>query len=1226
MVARASCPCALLPRPVLRERAGVRVRLPHLSEPLESRLLLATIYVDANPAIATHDGLSWDTAYADLQPVLTAAVSGTTIKVADGTYKPTTGTDRTVSFVLKNGVGLYGGYAGFGATDPDARDVAAYPTILSGDIGLVGDNSDNSYHVVVGSNTDATALIDGFTITGGNVNGSNSPTCYGGGMYNASGSPTISNCSFSGNTAGRTSGSSYGGAIYNSSSSPTLTNCTFIGNTAAERAGAIYNFSSSPTLTNCTFIGNTAGSFGGAIYNDSSSPTLTNCILWGNAAPHGSQIAQSGGTTTATYCDIQAGGFPGIGSLDTDPLFVRFPWTGPDGSFGTADDDYGDLRLRAGSPCLDAGSNAAIPAGVTTDLAGQARIQNGTVDLGAYEGSFTVPAPKTIYVDGNAPGAGSGTSWTDAFTTLGAALLAATDGDTIRVADGTYKPTTTNDRTFTFALRNAVSILGGYAGYGVPDPNARDSGTYPTILSGDIGSVNYNSDNSYHVLTTNVVSASAVLDAVTVSGGNANGSGSNQSYGGGLFAQYVSPTLTNCTFTGNNASGFGGAIYNGYSSPTLTNCTFSGNSVTYCGGAIYNDRSSPTLTNCTFTGNTTWNTRGPSDGGAIYNSSSSPALINCTFSANTVYSFGGAIFSVSSYPTLTNCAFSGNKAGYGGAMLDFASWPTLTNCIFNGNSAYYGGAIHDRSFSSLTLTNCTFSGNGAYGSGANGGAIYNDNSISPPTLANCTFSGNSATISGGAIYSSTSSPTLANCILWGNAAASGSQIYQASGTTTATYCDVQGGFPGTGNINTDPLFVGNPTPGPDGKWGTADDDYGDLRLQITSPCIDAGSNAGVPAGVTTDLAGNARIIDIPGIHDPGAIVDMGAYEHPLPTTATIAGPGGAFSARLSAGKSTLQVWAGPAVGSPMAQYSASYFESFVFDTGAGNDTLTLDASNGLPPALFRFLAGAGNDTLILTGTSATDSLNIQPGQVALGPAIISTTDTETVLLDAPAGSALNLNSLTLASPATLPAGKGLVLKLNALSLTGSGSLDLADNQMILNYTGPTPAQTVRQWVANGQTGSTPSIRATALVSTKTLAMIDNALVHMPAFAGQTLASPFSQILIRPAFRGDANLDGQVDDQDFLPILTNLGRPNAQWLLGDLDQDGDVDLDDYAQVMANVGAGALLAGNGGINPTLQAKPAPQPNVKAQAKSQASKIKQKPRRAKLAAALKKARILR
>jgi len=108
-----------------------------------------------------------------------------------------------------------------------------------------------------------------------------------------------------------------------------------------------------------------------------------------------------------------------------------------------------------------------------------------------------------------------------------------------------------------------------------------------------------------------------------------------------------------------------------------------------------------------------------------------------------------------------------------------------------------------------------------------------------------------------------------NCILWGN---NPDEIYVSSGATTLTFSDVQGGWPGLGNIDADPLFV--------------DPDNGDLRLSPGSPCIDAGDNTAVPEDIETDLDGNDRFLDDPQTPDTGngepPIVDMGAYEFQLP--------------------------------------------------------------------------------------------------------------------------------------------------------------------------------------------------------------------------------------------------------------------------------------------------------------------------------------------------------
>ncbi|MCJ7777537.1 MAG: hypothetical protein MUP16_04400, partial [Sedimentisphaerales bacterium] len=180
------------------------------------------IYVDAD-ANGLNNGSSWQDAYNHLQDALAGANSAEKpleIRVTQGIYKPDQGTgitagDRTAAFQLINGVTMKGGYAGFGEPDPSARDIALYQTILSGDIGTLSDKTDNCYHVFYhpeGLNLDATAILDGFTITGGN---GSSPYAWGGGMLNYNSSPRVENCSFSGNSA------EYGGGMFNDASNPT---------------------------------------------------------------------------------------------------------------------------------------------------------------------------------------------------------------------------------------------------------------------------------------------------------------------------------------------------------------------------------------------------------------------------------------------------------------------------------------------------------------------------------------------------------------------------------------------------------------------------------------------------------------------------------------------------------------------------------------------------------------------------------------------------------------------------------------------------------------------------------------------------------------------------------------------------------------------------------------------------------------------------------------------
>src|SRR5262249_21375154 len=154
---------------------------------------------------------------------LAHSVSGDEIHVADGTYKPTNGTDTSATFKLTSGAAILGGYAGFGAVDPDQRDISANPTILTGD--LAGNSTSLSTHVVDASGTSASTVLDGFTITRGNEAG----------VYNDGGALTIRNCAFS--------DSRVLGAVYNFDGAlPKISGCTFTHNQASGYGGAIDNW------------------------------------------------------------------------------------------------------------------------------------------------------------------------------------------------------------------------------------------------------------------------------------------------------------------------------------------------------------------------------------------------------------------------------------------------------------------------------------------------------------------------------------------------------------------------------------------------------------------------------------------------------------------------------------------------------------------------------------------------------------------------------------------------------------------------------------------------------------------------------------------------------------------------------------------------------------------------------------------------------------------------
>ena len=437
-----------------------------------------------------------------------------------------------------------------------------------------------------------------------------------------------------------------------------------------------------------------------------------------------------------------------------------------------------------------------------------------------------------IFVDHNAPGpTHDGMTWTTAYRRLTPALNNAVAGDVIRMADGTYTPTNGTNQAATFQLKNGVEVDGGFAGYGATNPDDRDIAANPTILSGEIGNPDDNLDNSYHVVTGSGTNASAVLDGVGIVDGTA------------VFVE----------------AGSGGGVYNNHGSPTIRDCSI-GDSFSGSGGAVADEnQSSPTFIGCSFFGST-----GSAIGGAMLNRNSSATLTTCTFIHNDSGTNGGAIYNDNSQVSITSCSFLDNQGGFeGGAIFDSGGTTTMTNCLFVRNGVLNrGGAILQTSGAHAVIDNCTFRENG----------INYDGQI---------------TDEGGAIYERQSSAVVIdNSILWGNRADAHPEVRKTSGSTVVVqFTDYQGGHAGQGNINLRPLFIAAPNPGPDGIWGSQDDFFGNENLKSNSPCLDAGSNALVPAGVTTDLAGRQRIVDMPGAHDPGAIVDMGAYEF-QPTSVT----------------------------------------------------------------------------------------------------------------------------------------------------------------------------------------------------------------------------------------------------------------------------------------------------------------------------------------------------
>jgi hypothetical protein len=176
---------------------------------IQSHCLLSqtTFYVNQNVQGGLQNGSTWADAFLDLQQALAISTNGDAIWVSIGTYYPTTTTNRSIFFILKQGVRIYGGFNGT-ETNLLQRDIATNETILSGNIGD-SQNSDNTYHVLYGTALDSTTLVDGFTVKGGMATGDDLPSSngWGGGLLLEPSSevfntcPIIQNCRFEENYA-----------------------------------------------------------------------------------------------------------------------------------------------------------------------------------------------------------------------------------------------------------------------------------------------------------------------------------------------------------------------------------------------------------------------------------------------------------------------------------------------------------------------------------------------------------------------------------------------------------------------------------------------------------------------------------------------------------------------------------------------------------------------------------------------------------------------------------------------------------------------------------------------------------------------------------------------------------------------------------------------------------------------------------------------------------------
>jgi hypothetical protein len=471
---------------------------------------------------------------------------------------------------------------------------------------------------------------------------------------------------------------------------------------------------------------------------------------------------------------------------------------------------------------------------------------------------LALAAPQSIvYVDQTATGGNNGSSWSNAYTDLQAALGASTSGE-IWVAEGNYLP---GVATASFVLKDGVALYGGFLGWET-SVALRAGSTEKTVLDG--GGINY------HVVRAENVSSTAVLDGFWISNGYAIGSSGFDAAGGGMLLVNASPLIRGCVVADCIAV-FAGGVYLAGGSPVFEDCEIRNNwGYLYNGGGIYQVSGNAQLLRCMISGN-----RGSNSvqgaGGGLYVSGGAVDAVGCVFEGNEANDYfgvfyaavGGGAFLGSDGSTFTNCSFLGNSSHVGGGATCYGD-TTFTNCVFSGNEAY----SVDTGFTSV---------------GGYGGAI--DVWLNNLVLEGCSISGNNATEDCGGVFVDYGSLALIeSSVIWGNTDTGSTEVVKRNlkegpGVNADLRWSCVEGLDPLGYLGCtalDPRFV-DPD-GVDNLLGTLDDQ---LRLLVGSPCVDSGSNAGF-TGVTTDLDGMPRLVDDPSTWDRGfgtaPVADMGAYE------------------------------------------------------------------------------------------------------------------------------------------------------------------------------------------------------------------------------------------------------------------------------------------------------------------------------------------------------------
>jgi hypothetical protein len=697
------------------------------------------------------------------------------------------------------------------------------------------------------------ALVENVELIGNRAN-------LGGGISATHGAPRFTNVKLLGNSA-----ETKGGAIYLYYADAQLRNVLVAQNSAVLKGGGLFLHFSNPNMENMTVVDNTApaGAGGGMNLSYVSLPTIKNSIFWGNSQEQIAFDDVEWHMSLSVSCSDVQGGSSGIvtnhrgaviwgaENLELHPLFAA-----------------GEYLLTSNSPCIDRGWNEDWMA-AAVDLAGNARIVNEIVDLGAYEYPETVINPSNVIVRAPLRPEGPTNGTAGVLLSYRVAGASSSDGSPVEYLVDWGDGATSGWSTST----NYSHAWSGAGNYGVrararatSDPNVISS--WSPLLSVSILPIPHSPTTLYvspdglakDGYTNWAIAARSIQAAI-----NASINGDEILVAPGKYQEPINflgkaITVQSLYSISNDRTCIANTLIDGGRTSRVV---------------VFNHHETGASMLRGFTITNGWCPTGVSylvrSGGGIFCDESSPALKDLIVSGNVVgdgsEGEGGGIFLYISTSRVENVELIGNRAFRGGGIRTTLGGPSFENMKFEKNYASYdGGALFLYHSVGVQMRNILMAQNQA---ALGGGGICLDDS--DPIMENLTVVNNTASAGrgGGLSVSYSSHPIVKNCIFWGN---SQEQIAFDPAwmgmALTVSYSDIESGQAGiathglgpvnwgTGNLNLNPLFM-----------------TGTYTLASNSPCVNSGLNAAWMA-TATDLAGTDRIV--------GGIVDMGAYECPVP--------------------------------------------------------------------------------------------------------------------------------------------------------------------------------------------------------------------------------------------------------------------------------------------------------------------------------------------------------